>query len=62
MIRGPSDDWLSCMIRRFEAVLEQHGFVEDTAPEIKPSEQDSITTWNKLLRRFNLLASDSRPA
>jgi hypothetical protein len=57
-MRGVSDDWLSRTIRTVEAVMEQHGFVEDVAPEIKlPKAKKSTDTldWNKLLRRFNLL-------
>jgi hypothetical protein len=45
-------------IRTVEAVMEQHGFVDDVAPEIRlPTAKKSTDTldWNKLLRRFNLL-------
>jgi hypothetical protein len=52
-----SDDWLSCTIRTVEAVMEQHGFVEDgppPPPHVNFPSQDS-TTWEKLLQRFNLL-------
>jgi hypothetical protein len=55
--QGISDDWLSRTIRTVEAVMEQHGFVEDgpVAPQITLSNEESMPTWDKLLRRFNLL-------
>jgi hypothetical protein len=54
-VKGVSDDWLSRTIRTVETVMEQHGFVEDVAPKIEVSPQESMTSWDKLLRRFNLL-------
>jgi hypothetical protein len=50
-----SDDWLSCTIRTVEAVLEQHGFVENPVPQINLAAEESTATWDKLLRTFNLL-------
>ena len=58
-----SDDWLSRTMRTVEAVMEQHGFVEDPPSppqQVKlPSEQS--TTWDNLLQRFNLLRRSSEP-
>lgn len=54
-VKGVSDDWLSCTIRTVETVMEQHGFVEDAAPKIDVSSEESMTSWDKLLRRVNLL-------
>jgi hypothetical protein len=57
-MRGASDDWLSRTMRTVEAVMEQHGFVEDVASEIKlpkAKKSSDALDWNKLLRRLNLL-------
>lgn len=36
--------------------MEQYGFVDDVLiQEIKPSMQESTTTWDRLLRKFTLL-------
>ena len=36
--------------------MEQYGFVDDVLiQEIKPSMQESTTTWDRLLREFTLL-------
>jgi hypothetical protein len=55
-VMGENEDWLSRTMRTVEAVMEQHGFVEDAPPEAKPSVQEVMTTWDKLLRTFTLLA------
>jgi hypothetical protein len=52
---GIREDWLSCTMRTVEAVMEQHGFVMDPLPQINAAAQESTTTWDKLLRTFNLL-------
>jgi hypothetical protein len=65
-MRVVGDDWLSCTIRTVESVMEQHGFVEDppsSSPYGNLGLNESTTTWDKLLRRFNLLArSNSLPS
>ncbi|HEY4389692.1 MAG TPA: hypothetical protein VGN34_35060 [Ktedonobacteraceae bacterium] len=52
-----SDDWLSSTIRTVEAVMEQHGFVEEAPPPPPQAKllPEQSTTWDKLLQRFNLL-------
>jgi hypothetical protein len=53
---GVREDWLSCTMRTVEAVMEQHGFVVDhPLLQINVPAQESTTTWDKLLRTFNLL-------
>jgi hypothetical protein len=52
---GVSDDWLSRTMRTVEAVMEQHGFVEDPIPQINVPAKESATTWDKLLQTFDLL-------
>jgi hypothetical protein len=56
-MRGVRDDWLSRTIRTVEAVMEQHGFVEDVVSHTKPSAKETMNTldWNKLFKCFNLL-------
>lgn len=47
-MRGIADDWLSCTIRTVEAVMAQHGFVDDIAPQLKlpATETDRSTGIN----------------
>jgi hypothetical protein len=55
-VMGVDDDWLSRTIRTVEAVMEQHGFVDDPPPpSLKRESNEAANTWDKLLRHFNLL-------
>jgi hypothetical protein len=54
-VKSESEDWLSKTIRTVKAEMDQHGFVEDVATPIKLASMASTTTWENLLRRFNLL-------
>jgi hypothetical protein len=55
-MRVIGDGWLSRTIRTVESVMEQHGFVLDPLPpSLKLQLNEAANTWDKLLRRFNLL-------